>query len=122
MSYGYELILDLEDCDVNKFNRNDINSYFEGVALLIGANREVLHFWDYEGVEEEKKKAPSHLKGTSAVQFISTSSFVIHTLDDLRKVFLNIFSCGEFDPDKVLNYSQGFFNGKISSWNFIKRG
>ena len=84
--YGFELILDLHGCDVSKFNRKSIEGYMVAVCEAIGMVREDLHFWDYEGMPEEEIPKDSHLLGTSAVQFISTSNIVIHTLN------LSVFS------------------------------
>lgn len=111
--YGKELILDLHDCDSSKFNRKDITTYFEELCKLIGMQREDLHFWDYEDDPEEYKKAPPHLKGTSAIQFIQTSSIVIHTLDDLGKIFINIFSCKDLFPAAVKMLTETWFKGKV---------
>ena len=79
------------------------------------------HFWDYEGYSDEYKKAPIHLKGTSAIQFISTSNITIHTLDILKKVFLNIFSCKDFNTEYVISVSEKFFEGKTVTENIVKR-
>lgn len=119
--YGQELILDLHSCNSDKFTRNHIEQYFVELCDLIGMERCDLHFWDYEGEEEEYNKAPDHLKGTSAIQFITTSNITIHTLDVLQKVFLNIFSCSTFDPSIVQKYSEEFFEGLTVNIHSIKR-
>ena len=97
--YGIELILDLHGCDVSKFNRESITAYFEQLCDLIDMQREDLHFWDDVGVAEENKQTSPHTQGTSAVQFILTSSIVIHALDQMRAVYINIFSCKVYDPE-----------------------
>ncbi len=82
-----------------------------------------LHFWDYQCDEcgyfdkEDYDKAEDHVKGISAIQFIQTSSIVIHTLDVLKAVYLNVFSCKLFDPNVVANYSNIFFKVKLLIWN-----
>ena len=102
--YGIELILDLHGCDAAKFTRDSITEYFERLCVLIDMQREDLHFWDDEGVSEEDKQTSPHTQGTSAVQFILTSSIVIHTLDQLRAVYINIFSCKAYDPKVAVRY------------------
>lgn len=123
--YGKELILDLYDCDPSRFNRKDITIYLEELCKLISMEREDLHFWDYEDDPIGYKEAPPHLKGTSAVQFIKTSSVVIHTLDDLRRIYLNIFSCKDFFPSAVKLLTEIWFRGKVINNNgegyFIER-
>jgi len=110
--YGKELIIDLHKCNSKKFTRKEIERYFIELCELIDMEREDLHWWDYEGDPEGYASAPTHLKGISAVQFISTSNIVIHTLDDLGQVYINIFSCKEFNEMQVLVFSEKYFEGK----------
>lgn len=112
--YGKELVLDIHNCDVSKFNRTDIESYLiELCDNIIDMEREDLYWWDYEGDLSGYKEAPSHLKGTSCVQFISTSTIVIHSLVDLKKVFINIFSCKDFDVEEAADFTKNYFGGVI---------
>lgn len=122
MAYGKELILDLHNCDVSKFNREDIEAYLvELCDDIIDMEREDLHWWDYADEPEEYEKAPAHLKGTSCVQFIKTSNITIHTLDSLGIIYLNIFSCKEFDSDKVVDFTLKRFKGELLKSHVIGR-
>ena len=76
--YGIELILDLHGCDPTNFTRESITAYFDKLCVLIDMKREDLHFWDDVGLPEEDRQTSPHTQGTSAVQFILTSSIVIH--------------------------------------------
>ncbi len=95
--YGFELIMDLHECDVSTFNRESLRGYFEKVCEAIDMEREDLHYWDYDGVPAEDRPDEAHLLGTSAVQFISTSTIVVHSLDLLKAAYINIFSCKTFE-------------------------
>lgn len=119
--YGKELILDISVCDSSKFNRESITKYFRDICNLIGMTREKLYWWDYEGHPEEYEKAPAHLKGISAIQFIKTSNITIHALDVLKKVFINIFSCKDFDEKKAVEFSRRWFCGKKYKFKVIVR-
>lgn len=121
MPYGFELILDIHGCNPERFNREDIGEFLTKLCELIDMERENLHFWDYEGEEEEYKKAPDHLKGTSAVQFIKTSTIVIHTLDVLKRIYINVFSCKPFDPKVARSFIVEYFEGHVVGRNFISR-
>lgn len=124
MSYGQELILDIHECDARAFNRNDLEKYFKGLCVKIGMVRADLHFWDYEGYTgaiRDKENAPDHLAGTSAVQFIQTSNITIHCLDKLGKVFINIFSCKDFNTDDAAKFTAIFFDGKIKKQTVVER-
>ena len=113
--YGKELVLDLHECYTDNFNRKGIRKYCKDLCERIKMQREKLHFWDYTGYPEEYEKAPAHLKGTSAVQFIRTSNITIHTLDDLKRIYINVFSCKQFDAQVVIDCSLVYFGGKVMS-------
>ena len=121
MPYGYELILDIHNCNESKFTRNDIEKYFIMLCDLIGMQRENLYFWDYQGVPLEERSTESHLLGTSAVQFISTSNITIHALDLLRTVFINIFSCKPFNYQTAKQFSADWFEGDIINCHEVER-
>lgn len=121
-SYGKELILDLHHCDSSMFTRDSLKKYFKKLCELIDMERGPLYFWDYKDDPEEYEKAEDHLKGTSAIQFIMTSNITIHTLDILREVYLNIFSCKDFSSHVVEEFSEKFFKGKVKSKFVFKRG
>jgi S-adenosylmethionine/arginine decarboxylase-like enzyme len=120
-NYGVELILDLHGCDVSKFTRDSITRYFEQLCELIDMSREELVFWDDTGLPEDEKQTSPHTQGTSAVQFILTSSIVIHTLDQLRAVYVNMFSCKEFDPKLAEKFTAEWFGAGDCSARFIER-
>ncbi len=119
--YGKELILDLHNCNVGRFNRKDIEEYFIKLCKLIDMQRCELHFWDDLNVPEEEKQTSPHTKGTSAVQFILTSNITIHTLDILKKVYINIFSCKDFDENIASQFTNDFFGGIIAKKTAIER-
>ncbi len=120
-NYGKELILDIHNCDVKLFNRKILKKYLIELCELIDMKREDLHFWDYKDEPEEYEEAPVHLKGVSLIQFITTSNITIHTLDILKRVYINIFSCKDFDSKKVINFTSFFFCGKVKSKKVVKR-
>jgi len=119
--YGIELILDLHGCDASKFTRASITKYFEQLCDLIDMQREDLHFWDDVGLSEEDKQTSPHTQGTSAVQFILTSSIVIHTLDQLNAIYINIFACKVYDPKVAEDYTVEWFGATDCSARFIDR-
>lgn len=114
-TYGMELVMDLHDCDPETFTRDAIEQYFSDLCKLIDMEPCELHFWDDRDVPEEERQTNPKTKGTSAVQFILTSSIVIHTLDLLRAVYLNIFSCKRFDADAAARFSAEAFCSR--DWN-----
>ena len=119
--FGVELILDLHDCDTSTFTRESISRYLEDLCKLIDMKREELYFWDDIDVPEEERQASPHTQGTSAVQFILTSSIVIHTLDQLRSIYINLFSCKDFDPKLAEKFTVDWFGAGSFTARFIER-
>ena len=119
--YGFELILDLHGCDPSKFNRESLKKYFTKICKAIDIKKCELYFWDDVGVPLKEKQTSPHTKGTSAVQFILTSTIVIHTLDLLKKVYVNIFSCKHFDKNIAEKLTKEWFGAKKCYVNFIER-
>lgn len=113
--YGYSSVLDVVACDPATFTRQCIEQFLIALCEAIDMEREDLHFWDYEDDPEGYAAAPAHLRGTSAVQFIKTSSIVIHTLDDLGVVFIDLFSCKRYKPHVVNEVVEDYFGGRVRS-------
>jgi len=119
--YGKELILDIHDCDSSTFTRENIRNYFKELCILIDMKRSKLFWWDDWGVSPEEQETEPHIKGTTAVQFIRTSTITIHTLDLMKNVYLNIFSCKDFDTNVAREFSQEWFKGKVADSHVIER-
>jgi len=119
--YGFELIMDLHSCDPNTFNRKSLDGYFEKLCKAIKMRKCERYFWDDVGVPEEEKQTSPHTKGSSAIQFILTSSIVIHTLDLLEAVYVNIFSCKEFDRRVAEEITKEWFGANGCKTHFIER-
>ena len=119
--YGFELVLDLHGCEAELFNRDHIDKFFTDLCALIEMEKCEVHFWDDVGVSVEEQQTLPHTKGTSAVCFILTSTIVIHTLDILGAVYVNIFSCKPFDPDVAAEFTAERFKAVSSQKTFIER-
>ncbi len=121
MAYGSELILDLHDCDVSKFTRASLDQLFKQLCSAIDMQQCERHFWDDVGVPEEEKQTDPKTKGTSAIQFILTSNITIHTLQELRCVYFNLFSCKAFDHELTSDMVAEHFKGSIAESTLIIR-
>jgi len=119
--YGYELILDLHGCDASTFNRESLDEYFDKLCKAIDMVKCERYWWDDVGVAPEEQQTSPHTKGTSAVQFILTSTIVVHTLDMLEAVYINIFSCKPYDKDMAENFTKEWFRAKECRTHYIER-
>ena len=131
MAFGKELIIDLYDCDVEKFNRSSIKQWLDELCKLIDMKQEDLYFWDYKWFwfwriiyfwKGLKLPTEKHLLGTSAIQFITTSNITIHTLDLVGECYINIFSCKDFDIKEAASFSRRWFEAKKVWTKVLERG
>ena len=119
--YGKELILDLHDCDSDKFTRASLEEYFTELCKVIDMERCDLHFWDDVGVPEEEQQTKPKTKGTSAVQFILTRTIVINTLALMNAAYVNIYSCKEFDTEEASEFTAKWFGSTNWTANVVIR-
>ena len=120
-AYGRELILDLHGCDARLFTRDAIEQFFEELCVLIDMDRCGLHFWDDLDVPADEQQTNPKTKGTSAVQFILTSTVVVHTLDLMKAAYVNIFSCKDFDTDQAARFTANWFGSTDWTSNVLVR-
>jgi S-adenosylmethionine/arginine decarboxylase-like enzyme len=114
--WGYELILDLFNCDREYItNKEPIREYIRQVLNLINMKP--------YGKCRVERFGEGDINGISAFQFLMTSSIVIHCREDNghSDCYINLFSCKEFDPQKVILFSQVFFTTKEIDFNFKPR-
>lgn len=115
--YGQELILNLYECDLAKISSGDEIKKFviELCDNIIKMKRYGEPFIPYFGLDNPLTK------GYSLVQLIETSSVTAHFSEFKKSVYLNIFSCAWFDPDKTAEFCQTFFGAQRVEKHFIKR-
>jgi S-adenosylmethionine/arginine decarboxylase-like enzyme len=114
-NYGLELIIDMKGCDLSDLSREKLEKFFIQLADRI---KMVRHgdpmFW------EDTSDIP-HLRGISAIQFIQTSNFVCHPLPILKAVYLNIFSCKEFDTEDALKFCMEYWRATSENHTVVTR-
>lgn len=113
--YGLEMIIDLKGCDLSDLSREKLHKFFIELCDRIKMVRHgEPHYW------EDTSDIP-HLRGVSGFQFIRTSNVVCHPLPMLKAVYLNIFSCKEFDTDDALKYCMEFWGATSEVHTVIAR-
>ena len=117
--YGQEAIIDLHDVDKDLFDTKIIRKFVEELCDSINMRRGPIYVWG-----NDKSLGTMHnpkADGISCVQFLYSSSISIHALDELRKIYINIFSCENFDAEKVKEFTLETFGGNIVAFRNIKR-
>ena len=119
--YGFEVILDLHGCNPATFTRDHLDRYFTELCRRISMEKCEVHFWDDVAVPTDERQTSPETKGTSAVCFILTSTIVVHTLDLLSAVYVNIFSCKAFDPEVASEFTKEWFEAGSCKSTFMAR-
>lgn len=124
--YGKELVLDLHDCDQERMNRRELKKYYKVVGDMADVELCKLTFWDYHWWPKWFCKLmgwsdSQRLWGTSAVQFIMTSNITVHTIYNMKNVYVNLFSCDDFDSEDIAEFTIMFFGGELKQAKVIYR-
>jgi len=105
-AWGLTASIDLSGCDHQLIQSpKAIRLFINDVIKKIGMKA--------YGPMHLKKFAEGELEGYSVMQFIETSSIVIH-FDDKQgdRAFIDIFSCKMFDPSIAERFAQSYFKPK----------
>lgn len=116
VTYGWELIMDLYECDLEAISsESKIRQYARELCDIIDMVRYGEPHVPYFGEKEP------HTKGYSLLQFIETSSITGHFSEGTRSVYLNVFSCKPYDKDKAAEYTKNFFGAQRMVTHYITR-
>ena len=113
--YGWELILDLYDCDFKRISQSKLLKQF--IKELCDKNLKVRR----EGKLIMKHYGQAHLEGYSIIQLIESSSIVGHFSEQRKSAHIDIFSCAPFDRNLVKSFSKKFFKAKKCVNRYIVR-
>ena len=105
-AWGLTASIDLSGCDHKLIQSpKAIRLFINDVIKRIGMKA--------HGPMHLKKFAEGELEGYSVMQFIETSSIVIH-FDDKHddRAFIDIFSCEMFDPSIAEKFALDYFKAK----------
>ncbi|HLH70176.1 MAG TPA: S-adenosylmethionine decarboxylase [Candidatus Dormibacteraeota bacterium] len=115
--FGWELLLDLYGCDEEAIrDEARIRQFVEQLCDEILRMRRVGEPLLLRFGEADPKTA-----GYSAVQLIETSSIVAHFSEERRSVYLDVFSCRQFDPEQVTRFASQVFRAGHCQSRFVTR-
>jgi S-adenosylmethionine decarboxylase len=114
--FGYELVMDLYECDIDVItSKKKIKEYVDTLCRLIKMKQYGKPLIPYFG---EKEK---YTEGFSLVQLIETSSITGHFSDYWKTAYINIFSCKAYDKEKARKFTREFFKAKRVKTKFLTR-
>lgn len=112
--WGWQMIVNIEGANANVTNEEKIRNFNRDLCdniEMIRHGEPALTYFDELG---EKN-------GWTLVQLIKTSSLVVHFCDD-GKIFLDLFSCKQFNEEAVLGCIQYYFSPRVVEYDLIERG
>ncbi len=114
--YGQELILNLYDCDLKKISSGEEIKKFvielcDNVIKMKRYGETMIPHFGHENPLSS---------GYSLVQLIETSSITAHFSEYKKSVYLNIFSCAWYDPEKTEEFCKNFFGAQRVESQLIK--
>jgi len=114
--FGYELILDLYNCDLGVISSEvSLEEYVTKLCKLIEMKTFGKPLIEYFGT------AKAHTKGYSLVQLIETSAIVGHFSEYWKRAYLNIFSCKPYSAKIAVKFTKEFFRVKRCKYRLLVR-
>ena len=114
--WGYHLILDCAACHVPSIqSRENVYNWITGLVRAIDMEPIGEPRIEYTAAEFSDKA------GFTAIQVIVTSSIVAHFIDSTGDVYIDVFSCKEFDNSIVIATIQNAFLPKRIRTNYLTR-
>jgi len=115
-TWGYCLSLDLFDCDREKITRK------KPIKIFIRELLEIINMKPY-GDSMICRFGEGDLYGVSAIQLLMTSNLAIHCNEQngCSDLYLDLFSCRQFEIIKVIEFAQKFFDAKEIKFDYKER-
>jgi S-adenosylmethionine/arginine decarboxylase-like enzyme len=114
--WGYHLILDCHACDVPSIqSQGNVYNWIKNLVKDIDMEPIGEPRIEYTAAEFPDKA------GFTAIQVIVTSSIVAHFVDSTGDVYIDVFSCKEFNNDTVIKSIKDAFAPKRIRTNYLTR-
>jgi|AntAceMinimDraft_1070359.scaffolds.fasta_scaffold24384_4 S-adenosylmethionine/arginine decarboxylase-like enzyme len=113
MPWGYHYHYDVAGCS-NVSDKEHVTGFIKELVTSIDMTPLGEPFVEHINVEGVDS-------GITAVQVITTSSITAHFIDDTGDLYLDVFSCKEFDVNNVKAVVDKFFKPKLCAESFMTR-
>lgn len=116
--FGLHVTIDASGCDKHKLaSYSLVYDILNNLPGKIGMTKMTLPY-----VAKWLDKFSEGTEGISGFVIIAESHISIHTFPDQDYVFMDIFSCRNFDTESAIRYLVKAFGAKKYSTNVLKRG
>lgn len=113
--WGLHTIVDLADCYPEEI------ANYESIELWVTTLVAILDMEPY-GDPQIVRFGKDGKYGYTCTQLIQTSCITAHFSEDTNTVYIDVFSCKPYDPEKVADYCNSVFGGRIINKQIIYRG
>lgn len=118
--YGRELILGAAECNVKAFTYYPIWNFVRKLCDdVLGVERLDFVYRESEPGDSTEGNPKTH--GVTAIQILVTSNVTLHVLDLTGQLFLNVFSCGDYETEAVKRLVDVCFGGRLIAEQVIER-
>lgn len=112
--WGLEAVVNVYNCDEKLISDGDyIKKFAKDIVDFIGMKAFGEPFIERFG--------SGNLYGFTMIQPIYTSCITAHFAEEDRRIFINIFSCAPFSPNKTAEFAMNYFKGKSVELKTILR-
>jgi len=124
MTWGNHIILDAFDCDLEAItNIKIIEVFIDELIEKSNMTKWGELFWmDLKPTDDIGNKDFSEVAGISCCQFITTSNITCHFANKSKSMYLDFFSCKDFDDDVVVELVCKYFSPKTVNHFRCTRG
>lgn len=105
--FGVEIILDCDDCQGNIQSKQIIQEFIDTLVNELGMKKKGETIFEYFPATEYNRERD--IVGYSVVQIISLSNITLHINEISKTIYLNLFTCGSLDEDKVIFLFNNYF-------------
>lgn len=113
--WGYHLMIDVHGANDNIKDKSLVTQFCDELVVAIDMEP-IGRPWVEETAMHDPGKA-----GFTLVQIIQTSSIVAHFIDQSGDIYLDVFSCKQFDIKTVEDHVTKWFAPEKMRVNFITR-
>jgi S-adenosylmethionine/arginine decarboxylase-like enzyme len=116
--FGYELLLDCYGCQPRLCNNiSHCYNFLDGLVKFIGMDKQE----EPTVFRTDRKRFPGK-DGLSGWVPLAQSSIVIHTLSKHDFISIDVYSCGDFRKEKVIQFVKKWFKPKKIDSQLLERG
>lgn len=108
MVFGVELLVDCKNCRGNITNEEYIQLFIDELVLKMEMKKKGRTLFEY--FEDNEYNRERDIVGYSVVQIISLSNITLHINEISKSMYINIFTCGNLDEDKIIKLIRSYFN------------